>query len=182
MSRIGKLPINIPADVNVKITGSTVEVKGPLGKLMHTFPAVMKINVDDGILTVSRPTDEKEHRALHGMTRALINNMVVGVKEGYLKVLEIEGVGYRSELSGKNLILHVGYSHNVEIVPPEGIEFESENRGREIRIRGYNKQVVGQVAANIRKVRPPEPYKGKGIRYQGEHIRRKAGKSGKKQV
>ncbi len=180
MSRIGKLPVNIPTGVDVKVSGSTVKVKGPKGELAHTFPAAMKIKMEESVLTVSRPSDENEHRALHGMTRALINNMVMGVSEGFMKVLEIEGVGYRSEMSGKNLVLHVGYSHPVEVVPPEGIEFQSENRGREVRVLGYDKQAVGQVAANIRKVRPPEPYKGKGIRYQGEYIRRKAGKSGKK--
>ncbi len=180
MSRIGKLPVNIPTGVDVKVSGSTVKVKGPKGELAHTFPAAMKIKMEESVLTVSRPSDENEHRALHGMTRALINNMVMGVSEGFMKILEIEGVGYRSEMSGKNLVLHVGYSHPVEVVPPEGIEFQSENRGREVRVLGYDKQAVGQVAANIRKVRPPEPYKGKGIRYQGEYIRRKAGKSGKK--
>lgn len=180
MSRIGKLPINVPAGVEVKVSGSTVKVKGPKGELSHTFPAAMKISLDEGVLTVARPTEEKEHRALHGMTRALINNMVTGVSEGFLKILEVEGVGYRSEMSGDNLVLHVGYSHPVEFVPPEGIKFQSENRGREIRVSGYDKQAVGQIAANIRKIRPPEPYKGKGIRYQGEYIRRKAGKSGKK--
>lgn len=180
MSRIGKLPINVPAGVEVKVSGSTVKVKGPKGAISHTFPAAMKISMDEGVLTVARPTEEKEHRALHGMTRALINNMVTGVSEGFTKVLEVEGVGYRSEMSGDNLVLHVGYSHPVEFIPPEGIKFESENRGREIRVHGYDKQAVGQIAANIRKIRPPEPYKGKGIRYQGEQIRRKAGKSGKK--
>jgi large subunit ribosomal protein L6 len=165
--------------VDVQIKGSTVKVKGPKGELAHTFPAAMSIAQDDGTLNVTRPTDEKNHRALHGMTRALIQNMVTGVSTGFEKILEIEGVGYRSEMSGANLVLHVGYSHPVEIEPPAGIEFSSENRGREIQVRGFDKQAVGQVAANIRKVRPPEPYKGKGIRYQGELVRRKAGKSGK---
>lgn len=180
MSRIGKLPISIPTGVDVKVSGSTVKVKGPKGELAHTFPAAMKIKMEESVLTVGRPSDEQQHRALHGMTRALINNMVMGVSQGFTKILEVEGVGYRSEMSGANLVLFVGYSHPVEIVPPEGISFESENRGREIRVHGYDKQAVGQVAANIRKIRPPEPYKGKGIRYQGEIIRRKAGKSGKK--
>jgi len=179
VSRIGKQPINIPPGVDVQIKGSTVKVKGPKGELAHTFPAAMSIAQDDGTLNVTRPTDEKNHRALHGMTRALIQNMVTGVSTGFEKILEVEGVGYRSEMSGDNLVLYVGYSHPVEIEPPAGIEFGSENRGREIRVRGFDKQAVGQVAANIRKIRPPEPYKGKGIRYQGELVRRKAGKSGK---
>ncbi len=179
MSRIGKQPIQLPSGVDVQINGSTVMVKGPNGELAHTFPAVMTIDQDDGILTVVRPSDAQEHRALHGMTRALIQNMVTGVSTGFEKVLEIEGVGYRSEMAGANLVLYVGYSHPVQIEPPEGIEFKSENRGREIRVRGFDKQAVGQIAANIRKVRPPEPYKGKGIRYQGEIVRRKAGKTGK---
>lgn len=180
MSRIGKLPITIPAGVNVEVDGSTVKVNGPRGELMHTFPPAMTIQVDEGVLTVGRPSDLQEHRALHGMTRALINNMVTGVSAGFTKVLEVEGVGYRSEMQGSTLVLYVGYSHPVPVVPPPGIEFQSDNRGREIRISGFDKQAVGQVAANIRKIRPPEPYKGKGIRYQGEVIRRKAGKSGKK--
>ncbi len=179
MSRIGKLPINIPSGVDVKIKGSYVHVKGPLGELNHTFPASMKMELENDVLTVRRPSDEREHRALHGMTRALINNMVTGVSDGFERVLEIEGVGYRSEMSGQNLVLHVGYSHPVEMAPPEGIEFEVDNRGREVKVKGYDKQVVGQVAANIRRVRPPEPYKGKGIRYRGEYVKRKAGKSGK---
>ena len=181
MSRIGKMPINIPSGVEVQVKGSTVKVKGPRGELAHTFPGVMQIKSEDGEVNVSRPTDQKEHRALHGMTRALIQNMVTGVSDGFTKILEVEGVGYRSEMSGDNLVLYVGYSHPVEIEPPHGISFESENRGREIRVHGYDKQAVGQVAANIRKIRPPEPYKGKGIRYQGEIVRRKAGKSGKTQ-
>lgn len=180
MSRIGKQPITVPAGVDVNVKGSTVKVKGPKGELAHTFPAVMKIKLEEGVVTVSRPSDEKEHRALHGMTRALINNMVVGVSSGFEKDLQIEGVGYRSEMSGKNLVLHVGYSHPVEIVPPNGIEFAVDNRGRDIKVTGFDKQAVGQIAAEIREKRPPEPYKGKGIRYLGEYVRRKAGKSGKK--
>ena len=179
MSRIGRQPIQIPSGVDVQIDGSSVKVKGPKGELAHTFPAVMSIDNADGTLTVIRPSDEKEHRALHGMTRAVIQNMVTGVSTGFEKVLEVEGVGYRSEMSGANLLLYVGYSHPVEVVPPPGIAFQSENRGREIRVSGFDKQAVGQVAANIREVRPPEPYKGKGIRYKGEIVRRKAGKSGK---
>ena len=173
------MPVVLPAGVEVKITGSHVKVKGPKGELSHTFPAAMKIAVEDGELNVVRPSEQREHLALHGTTRALINNMVVGVSDGFTKILIVEGVGYRSEMDGKTLVLHVGYSHPVNIEPPEGISFEVEDRGREIRIHGADKQAVGQITAIIRKTRPPEPYKGKGIRYQGEHIRRKAGKSAK---
>jgi large subunit ribosomal protein L6 len=180
MSRIGKLPVNVPAGVDVKISGSHVKIKGPKGELGHVFPAAMKIAVDENVISVNRPSDSREHRALHGMTRALIFNMVTGVSQGYEKVLQVEGVGYRSEMDGQSLVLNVGYSHPVVIEPPEGISFEVDTRGREIRVMGHNKQVVGQITANIRKVRPPEPYKGKGIRYKGEEIRRKAGKAGKK--
>jgi len=175
------MPVEVPQGVDVELKGSFVRVKGPKGQLEHTFPAAMKITMDGGVVTVERPSDAKEHRALHGMTRALINNMVTGVSAGFEKVLQVEGVGYRAEMSGKNLVLNVGYSHPVEIVPDEGITFDVDTRARLIKIQGYDKAVVGQVAADIRKVRPPEPYKGKGIRYQGEHIRRKAGKAGKVQ-
>ncbi len=179
MSRIGQLPIVVPAGVDVKIKGTHVRVKGPKGELQHTFPADMAISLEDGEVIVKRPSDERTHRAYHGMTRALINNMVVGVNTGFSKVLEINGVGYRAELEGKNLILNVGFSHSVKVEPPEGIEFEVDARTRQIVIKGYDKQVVGHVAADIRKVRPPEPYKGKGIKYLDERIRRKAGKAGK---
>jgi len=165
--------------VEVNIKGSHVRVKGPKGELSHTFPASMEISMEDGNVVVNRPSDERAHRALHGMTRAIINNMVVGVSTGFEKVLEINGVGYRAELTGKNLTLNVGYSHPVVVVPPEGISFEVDQRTRQIKIMGYDKQMVGQVAADIRKVRPPEPYKGKGIKYLDERIRRKAGKAGK---
>jgi len=180
MSRIGRLPVEVPAGVDVKIKGSHIQVKGPKGELAHTFPKGIKLTLDDSQILVNRQSDERQNRAFHGMTRAIINNMVVGVSQGFLKVLEIEGVGYRADMQGPNLALFVGYSHEVVIEPPDGIEFAVENRGREVRIMGYDKQAVGQVAADIRKTRPPEPYKGKGIRYQGEHIQRKAGKSGKK--
>jgi len=180
VSRVGRMPVVIPAGVEVKIKGSHVRVKGPNGELEHLFPASMKITLKDGVITVQRATDEQFHRAMHGTTRAVINNMVTGVSEGFKRILEIEGVGYRAETQGKNLVLNVGFSHSVEIEPPVGITFEVDNRNRQITIKGYDKQVVGEIAANIRKVRPPEPYKGKGIRYQGEYIRRKAGKSGKK--
>lgn len=179
MSRIGRMPVVIPEGVEVQIKGSHVRVKGPKGELQHTFPADMAISLDDGEVNVKRPSDAKHHRSLHGMTRALINNMVVGVSTGFEKVLEINGVGYRAELNGKNLVLNVGYSHPIEVEPPEGITFEVDTRTRQIKIAGYDKQVVGQVAADIRKIRPPEPYKGKGIKYLDERIRRKAGKAGK---
>jgi len=179
VSRIGLMPVVVPDGVDVKIKGSNVQVKGPKGELQHTFPAAMEIKLDKGEVTVKRPSDEPNHRALHGMTRALINNMVVGVSSGFSKVLEVNGVGYRARLEGKNLILNVGYSHPVEVVPPEGIEFEVDDRTRQITVRGYDKQVVGHITADIRKVRPPEPYKGKGIKYLDERIRRKAGKAGK---
>jgi large subunit ribosomal protein L6 len=179
VSRIGLMPVVIPDGVEVKIKGSHVQVKGPKGEQQHTFPADMEIKLDDGEVKVARPTDEPNHRALHGMTRALINNMVVGVSSGFSKVLEINGVGYRAGLEGKNLVLNVGYSHSVTVEPPEGIEFEIDERTRQITIKGYDKQVVGHIAADIRKVRPPEPYKGKGIKYLDERIRRKAGKAGK---
>lgn len=179
MSRIGRMPVVIPDGVDVKIKGSSVSVKGPKGELMHTFPADMSITKKGGEVKVERPSDAKHHRALHGMTRALLNNMVIGVSTGFEKTLEINGVGYRAELNGKNLVLNVGFSHPVEIEPPEGIVFEVDNRTRQIKVLGYDKQVVGHVAADIRKVRPPEPYKGKGIKYIDERIRRKAGKAGK---
>ncbi|MCK5430904.1 MAG: 50S ribosomal protein L6, partial [Anaerolineales bacterium] len=170
MSRIGRMPVVLPKGVDVQIKGSHVRVKGPKGELQHTFPADMAISLDDGEVNVKRPSDAKHHRALHGMTRALINNMVVGVSTGFEKVLEINGVGYRAELSGKTLVLNVGYSHPVEVEPPEGITFEVDTRARQIKIAGYDKQVVGHVAADIRKIRPPEPYKGKGIKYLDERI------------
>ena len=179
MSRIGLMPVIIPDGVDIKIKGSNVKVKGPKGELEHTFPAAMEIKLENGEVNVSRPTDEPTHRALHGMTRALINNMVVGVSSGFSKVVEVNGVGYRAVLEGKDLVLNVGYSHPVKVEPPEGIEFEVDERTRQITVKGYDKQVVGHVAADIRKVRPPEPYKGKGIKYIDERIRRKAGKAGK---
>jgi large subunit ribosomal protein L6 len=179
VSRVGKMPINLPDGVDVTIKGSNVRVKGPKGQMNHTFPAAMEISLENGIITVERPSDERTHRALHGMTRALINNMVTGVSSGFEKVLEINGVGYRAEMEGNNLVLHVGYSHPVKVEPPEGISFEVDSRTRQIKVMGYDKQSVGHIAANIRKVRPPEPYKGKGIKYLDERIRRKAGKAGK---
>lgn len=179
MSRIGKQPIPIPDKVQVTIDGTAVTVKGPKGELFHKFPVDMTIKQEDGQIVVTRPTDQRHHRALHGMTRALIANMVTGVSDGFERVLTIEGVGYRAEMEGKTLVMHVGYSHPVPVEPPDNVEFVVEDRGHLIRIRGIDKQVVGELAANIRKLRPPEPYKGKGVRYEGEHVRRKAGKAGK---
>ena len=182
MSRVGRMPIELPDGVKVDIQGTYVKVKGPKGELDHLFPAAMQISMDEGVITVDRPDDERFNRSMHGTTRALINNMVTGVSSGFQKVLEVEGVGYRAEVKGKNLVLNVGFSHTVEVEPPDGITFEVDDRNRKITVSGYDKQVVGEITANIRKVRPPEPYKGKGIRYQGEYIRRKAGKSGKKEL
>jgi large subunit ribosomal protein L6 len=173
------MPVVIPSGVEVEVKGSSVRVKGPKGELARTFPADMIIEVEDNQILVKRPTDEANHRALHGMTRALIQNMVTGVSTGFQKILEVNGVGYRAEMNGSNLVLHVGYSHPVTVEPPEGISFEVDQRTRQIKVNGYDRQEVGQVAANIRKIRPPEPYKGKGIKYLDERIRRKAGKAGK---
>jgi large subunit ribosomal protein L6 len=173
------MAINVPQGVEVQIKDTHVRVIGPKGELEHTFPAGMIISLQDGVVTVQRPSDERTFRALHGMTRALINNMVAGVSGGFEKVLEVNGVGYRAELNGNDLILHVGYSHPVVINPPKGLSFEVDARTRQIKVMGYDKQAVGQMAADIRKVRPPEPYKGKGIKYLGEKLRRKAGKTGK---
>jgi large subunit ribosomal protein L6 len=173
------MPVVIPSGVEVNIDGSLVRVKGPRGEMARTFPTAMGIDIEDGQVLVSRPTDERMHRALHGMTRALINNMVVGVSTGFEKILEVNGVGYRAEMSGSDLMLFVGYSHPVKVVPPYGIRFETDAKTRQIKVLGYDKELVGQVAADIRKVRPPEPYQGKGIKYLKEKIRRKAGKTGK---
>jgi large subunit ribosomal protein L6 len=179
VSRIGRMPVVIPSGVEVNIDGSLVRVTGPRGEMSRTFPVAMGIEIVDGQVLVKRPTDERMHRALHGMTRALINNMVVGVSTGFEKILEVNGVGYRAEVSGTTLMLYVGYSHPVKVEPPEGIRFETDAKTRQIKVLGYDKALVGQVAADIRKVRPPEPYKGKGIKYLSEKIRRKAGKTGK---
>lgn len=179
MSRIGRMPVVIPKGVEVDINGSNVRVKGPKGEIQRTFPADMSIVLENGELKVLRSTDEAHHRALHGMTRALISNMVVGVSTGFEKILEVNGVGYRAEIQGKNLVLYVGYSHPVVIEPPSGISFDWDARTRQIKVTGYDKELVGQIAANIRQVRAPEPYKGKGIKYLDEKVRRKAGKAGK---
>jgi len=163
----------------VRIDGLTVTVKGPKGELTKTFPEGVTIAVEDGKIVVRRVSDNRRHKAFHGLTRALLANMVEGVTKGFEKKLEIEGVGYRAELQGKDLVLWVGYSHPVRLQPLPGVTFKVERGGREITVQGIDKQVVGEMAARIRRVRPPEPYKGKGIRYAGEHIRRKAGKAGK---
>lgn len=180
MSRIGKMPIPLPKGVSVAIdAGNAVTVKGPKGQLMQQFSPDMRIEVADSELRVARPSDADRHRALHGLTRALLNNMVTGVSSGFTRTLDIEGVGYRAGMLGKNLVVLVGYSHPVEIVPPTGIAFDVDKTGRQITIAGIDKQMVGAMAAQIRALRPPEPYKGKGVRYHGERIRQKAGKSGK---
>lgn len=179
MSRIGRMPVVIPAGVEVQIEGSQVRVKGPKGELQRTFAPSIAIERDGDRIVVRRFSDKPVERALHGTTRAVLANMVQGVSAGFERVLEIEGVGYRAEMNGKNLVLYVGYSHPVEMEPPPGVTFDVDQKTRQIIVRGYDKEVVGQVAANIRNVRPPEPYHGKGIHYLGEKIRRKAGKSGK---
>ena len=179
MSRVGRMPVEIPGGVQVDIKGSNVHVKGPKGELKRTFSPSMGIKMEGNVITVERKSDAPAERALHGTTRSVIANMVYGVSTGFEIVLEVEGVGYRAEMNGKNLVLHVGYSHPVDMEPPEGISFEADAKTRQIKVLGYDKEMVGQVAANVRNVRPPEPYHGKGIRYAGEYIRRKAGKAGK---
>ena len=175
MSRIGKKPVTIPEGVTVDVGPGRVSVNGPKGELSQQVSTEMKVSLDDATLTVERPTDRAPHRALHGLTRSLIANMVEGVTDGYSKALEIQGVGYRARLQGKALELSVGYSHPVPMPAPDGIEFEVP-QPTQIVVRGIDKQLVGETAARIRRVRPPEPYKGKGIRYEGEQVRRKVGK------
>jgi large subunit ribosomal protein L6 len=179
VSRVGRLPVEVPSGVEVKINGSHVKIKGPKGEMEFTFSPKMEIAFADGEVAVTRPSDAREMRSLHGTTRSLIQNMVIGVTEGYKKELQLVGVGYRASMDGKNLVLNVGYSHQVEIVPPSGITFEVGDRAQQVFITGIDKQSVGQISADIRKVRPPEPYKGKGIRYKDEYVRHKAGKAGK---
>jgi len=179
VSRIGRLPVAIPSGVQVDVQGSNVHVKGPKGEMKRTFSTLVGIAMENGQVVITRNSDAAAERALHGTTRAVIANMVRGVSSGFSVVLEIEGVGYRAELEGKNLALFVGYSHPVKVEPPAGISFEVDLKTRQIRVLGYDKEVVGQTASEIRRVRPPEPYHGKGIRYAGEKIRRKAGKAGK---
>jgi large subunit ribosomal protein L6 len=176
MSRIGKLPVPIPDGVEVSLDGLTVTVKGPKGELTRQMPEGVTITASDGEVVVTRDGDSREERSRHGLVRALIANMVEGVTDGYAKALELVGVGYRAAAQGRDLELQVGYSHPVVIEAPEGIEFSVPQPTR-VEVRGIDKVLVGQIAANIRKVRPPEPYKGKGIKYEGEHIRRKAGKA-----
>jgi large subunit ribosomal protein L6 len=178
MSRIGKLPIPLAKNVQVEIDGGTVKVKGPKGELSRDFPPGISFALDDGKVTVSRPDDEQQSRALHGLSRSLLANMIAGVSEGFTKTLELQGVGYRVTQAGEKVTLAVGFSHPVEVAPPPGIQLEVEGNTK-LHVRGIDKELVGQVAANIRKVRKPEPYKGKGIRYLGERVRRKAGKAGK---
>jgi len=178
MSRIGRLPIDIPAGVTVDVKpGNHIFVKGPKGELSEKIDPDMKVAVKDGQIRVERPGETKRHKSLHGLSRSLIANMVQGVTQGYEKVLEIVGVGYRAQLKGNKLVLNVGYSHPVEFDPPKGIQFEVPAQSS-IVVRGINKQAVGEITAEIRDVRPPEPYKGKGIRYKGEYVRRKVGKTG----
>ena len=179
MSRVGRMPIDIPAGVTVKIDGPVISVKGPKGELTRTLHQDMKVTVQDNVITVERPSEEKNHRALHGLTRALVANMVTGVSEGFTKTLEINGVGYRAAKQGNKLALTLGFSHPVEMEAPAGITIDVPAPNK-IVVSGADKEVVGAVAADIRKWRKPEPYKGKGIRYEGEVVRRKAGKAGAK--
>jgi large subunit ribosomal protein L6 len=172
------MPIPIPSGVEVRINGPSVTVKGPKGELSRDLNPEIKIEQADGQIVVTRPTDQPRHRAMHGLTRSLVANMVTGVSDGFSKTLELQGVGYRAQMQGRDLVLAVGYSHPVQVPPPPGIEFEVDGTTKII-VRGVNREHVGQAAADVRKIRPPEPYKGKGIRYLGEYVRRKAGKAGK---
>jgi large subunit ribosomal protein L6 len=179
VSRVGQMPITLPQGVSVNLDGQRVSVKGPKGELSREVRPEITVKIADGQLVVSRSSEERTHRAYHGLTRALLANMVQGVSEGFRKVMEIEGVGYRASMMEEALVLQVGYSHPVEITPPPGIAFSVEKGEKVLAVDGIDKELVGQVAAKIRSVRKPEPYKGKGIRYRGEHVRRKAGKAGK---
>ena len=178
MSRIGKQPVQVPSGVEVTIDGRHVTVKGPKGTLEHTVAEPIAVSFDDGLISVTRPDDERKSRSLHGLTRTLIDNMVVGVTQGYSKAMEIVGTGYRVAAKGSNLEFSLGYSHTIVVSAPEGITFAVESPTK-FSVNGINKQQVGEVAANIRKLRKPEPYKGKGVRYADENVRRKAGKAGK---
>jgi large subunit ribosomal protein L6 len=178
MSRIGRLPITVPAGVEVKVDGNVVSVKGAKGELSHTLASPITVSLEESTLTVARPNDERESRSLHGLTRTLINNMIIGVTEGYKKDLEIVGTGYRVQAKGSDLEFALGFSHPVTVNAPDGITFAVEGPTK-LSVSGINKQQVGEVAANIRKLRKPDPYKGKGVRYAGEQIRRKVGKAGK---
>jgi large subunit ribosomal protein L6 len=179
VSRVGKKPITIPQGVKIDINGHSVRVQGPKGEMQRDFSPQMGLALEDGTLVVTRPSDAPSVRALHGTTRAVIQNMVIGVSEGFKKVLQVEGVGYRAEMKGKQLVMALGFSHPVPVDPPPGIDFVVDERARTITVAGIDKELVGQVASDIRGWRPPEPYKGKGLRYQGERVRRKAGKAGK---
>ncbi len=179
MSRIGRMPITVPPGVQVSIQGTLVTVKGPKGQLKQGFHPDIQIRMEDGVITVTRPSDEPKVRALHGLTRALLANMIQGVANGFTRELVIEGVGYRADMQDKSLVLSVGFSHPVVIAPPPEITFEVARGNRNITVQGIDKQMVGEMAAKIRSVRPPEPYKGKGIAYAGERVRRKPGKAGK---
>ena len=179
MSRIGRLPVTVPPGVQVTIQGSEVSVKGPKGELKKSFSSLMDLSLEGNQVFVRRNSDMPTERALHGTTRAVIQNMVTGVSTGFTKVLEIDGVGFRGEMDGKNLVLYVGFSHPVTVNPQEGISFDVDTKTRQIKVMGFNNEVVGQVAADIRKIRLPEPYKGKGIHYLGERLRHKPGKSAK---
>jgi len=179
VSRVGRMPVVIPAGVQVDINGVNVGVKGPKGEIKRAFSPLIGIAMENGQIVLTRKSDQAAERALHGTTRALLANMIHGVSAGFERILEIEGVGYRAEMNGKNLVLYLGYSHPIEVKPPLGISFDVDQKIRQIFVRGYDKELVGQVTANIRNYRPPEPYHGKGLHYLGEKIRRKAGKAGK---
>ncbi len=179
MSRVGRMPVVIPAGVQVEIKGAHVGVKGPKGELKRDFSPTIGIAMENGELLITRKSDQPAERALHGTTRAVLANMIHGVSSGFERVLEIEGVGYRAEMNGQTLVLYMGFSHPVNVEPPAGISFDVDAKVRHVFVRGFDKEQVGQVAANIRNIRPPEPYHGKGLHYLGEHIRRKAGKAGK---
>ncbi|WP_018934226.1 MULTISPECIES: 50S ribosomal protein L6 [Gracilibacillus] len=178
MSRIGLKLLEIPEGVEIKVNGNNITVKGPKGELSRSFDSDMKVNIEDNVLTVERPSDSKQHKALHGTTRSLIGNMVEGVHKGFEKALEIQGVGYRAQKQGNKLVVNAGYSHPVELEPIDGIDIEVPANTKVV-VKGIDKELVGAVAANIRAIRPPEPYKGKGIRYEGEYVRRKEGKTAK---
>jgi len=179
VSRVGRMPVVIPAGVQVDINGVNVSVKGPKGEIKRAFSPLIGIALENGQIVLTRKSDQAAERALHGTTRALLANMIHGVSAGFERILEIEGVGYRAEMNGKNLVLYLGFSHPIEVKPPSGISFDVDQKIRQVFIRGFDKELVGQVAANIRNYRPPEPYHGKGLHYLGEKIRRKAGKAGK---
>jgi large subunit ribosomal protein L6 len=180
MSRVGRKPITVPAGVDCKLDGVELKVKGPKGQLERKLHPNMQVTIESGLITVTRPTDGRIDRSLHGLTRTLVSNMVIGVTEGFSKTLNIVGVGYKVDLKGKALNLSLGYSHTIDYPAPEGIEFEVDSKKNVIVVKGKDKEVVGQVAAEIRKLRPPEPYKGKGVMYENEKIRRKAGKTATK--